>query len=191
MELFHKKIGIKSNLETIIRNYSIRFYMPKGYKTLSIKDEAWDYAQALFNKQSNRNISFSSWVSEFLQFSVQRELFFEYMNIGLVVMQPEDREPVDLNRVEPDIDDTDIMATLTVIDKIKKEFIDVTLDPNSDGIDNEYGYYCGKCESRRCQHALFVASTPEGIEGATTLPSGFSYRLQSFLKENKKEKDIK
>ena len=78
MEVFHKILRMNFHLKTIIRNYSIIFYMPKGYKTLSIKEEAWDYAQALFNKQSNRNISFSSWVSEFLQFSVQRELFFEY-----------------------------------------------------------------------------------------------------------------
>lgn len=165
--------------------------MPKGYKTLSIKDEVWDYAQALFNKQSNRNISFSSWVSEFLQFSVQRELFFEYMNMGLAVMEPENREPVDLVQAgvekESDIEPKDFVTTLTVIDKINKEFVDVTFDPHSDGIDNEGGYYCEKCKSRRCQHALFVASTREGVTKATALPSAFQNYLQKFLNENKKE----
>lgn len=165
--------------------------MPKGYKTLSIRDEVWDYAQALFNKQSNRNISFSSWVSEFLQFSVQRELFFEYMNMGLAVMEPENRKPVDSVQAgierESDIEPKDFVTTLTVIDKINKEFVDVSFDPHSDSIDNEGGYYCEKCKSRRCQHALFVASTNEGVKKATELPSAFQSYLQKFLNENKKE----
>lgn len=187
MELFHSNLGTNLTSKTILRNYSITFNMPKGYKTLSIKDEAWDYAKALFKKQSNRNISFSSWVSEFLQFSVQRDLFFEYMRTGLVVMENENHEPVDPFQEQKDEDEVDLMATLTVVDKIKKEFIDVTLDPQSDGIENEGGYYCDKCKSRRCQHALFVASSPEGIKEAVTLPSAFQRYLQDFLKENKKE----
>lgn len=165
--------------------------MPKGYKTLSIKDESWDYAQALFNKQSNRNVSFSSWVSDFLKFSVQKELFFEFMDLGLVVMEEKDREPLDLAKVSAIASEEsgpkDLLITLTVIDTIKKEFINVTYDPHSDSIDNEGGYYCEKCKSRRCQHALFVATTREGINQATDIPSAFQNYLDKCLKESKKE----
>lgn len=155
--------------------------MPKGYKTLSIKEEVWDYAQALFNKQSNRNVSFSSWVSEFLQFSVQRELFFEYMRTGLVVM---DYETDEIKQVDKNAEE---ITKLTVVDKNKKEFFELTLDPFSQRVENEGGFYCEKCKSRRCQHAFFVATTPKGIKQATTLPSAFQDYLQKFLKENKKE----
>jgi len=155
--------------------------MPKGYKTLSIKEEAWDYAQALFKKQSNRNVSFSSWVSEFLQFSVQRELFFEYMRTGLVVMDYETDEIGHVDR------DEDAMSKLTVVDKNKKEFIELTLDPFSDSVEDEGGFYCEKCKSRRCEHAFFVATTLKGIKQVVKLPSAFQDYLQKFLKENKKE----
>jgi len=180
MELFHSNVSIKFTPITVIRNYSIIFYMPKGYKTLSIKDESWDYAQALFNKQSNPNTSFSSWVSEFLQLSIQRELFLEHLKTGLDVIDYVDDE----NNKDNDEQDE---ITLTVIDKKKKEFIDLSFDPYFNGTENEGGYFCEKCKSRNCEHVFFATSTLKGIKQVIKIPSAFQNYLQNFLKENKKK----
>jgi len=147
--------------------------MPKGYKTLSIDEEAWNYAQVLFNQQSTRNISFSRWVSEHLSTSVIRELYLDYIKDNFVV--------IDKSK-----------WGLLIADKESKEFIEVDIsqtDKKTNSEDKEFGYgfYCRKCKTSKCEHVYFAITTEQGIQRLMERSTDFKDHLKKLFNENKIE----
>ena len=46
--------------------------MPKGFKTISVTDDCWGFAKALFFEKGKQHESFSRWLSDFIVKSVKK-----------------------------------------------------------------------------------------------------------------------
>ncbi len=113
--------------------------MPKGFKTVSLTDECDKILKYFFSVNGKRNESFSRWLNDFIIKSVKKQIWNNYINEGLTV-----------------IDFTSDVVTIADIN----EKIVVTLGL-SDSLER---VYCDNCKKVSCNHCEFIHRTLFEIE---------------------------
>ena len=108
--------------------------MPKGFKTISLTDECNKILKTFFDKKGKRNESFSRWLNDFMINSIKKQIWNDYLNSGLTV--------VDLTSDVITIADTTekIVVTLSFSDMLER-------------------VYCDNCKTISCNHCEFIHRT--------------------------------